>query len=126
MKNAARYRVGDFFFVLAGMAAFQRQVPGQLELVVFRGLAQVPEHFGLGARPIGAAVLEQLDAELEHGLGGLAKDEKDRALFYALRNTIHVYIGLTCTRWTADSDSAAQQVTTTDTDRRYMVVMVVW
>lgn len=67
------------------MAAFQRQVPGQLELVAFRGLAQVPEHFGLGARPIGAAVLEQLDAELQYGLGGLLTDSVVKTFPYIPR-----------------------------------------
>jgi len=61
------YRVGDFVFVIAAVGAFQRQVSGQPEFVLFRGLPDVLEEFGLGARPIGTAVVQQFSAEFQCG-----------------------------------------------------------
>jgi len=62
------YRVGDLIFVIAAVGAFQRKVSGQSELVLFRGLANELEKFGLGARPIGTAVVQQFSAEFQCGL----------------------------------------------------------
>lgn len=61
------YRVGDFVLVRAAAAPFQRQVPGQPQLVFLHGLADELQEFRLGARPIGAAVFQQLAAELQQG-----------------------------------------------------------
>jgi len=61
------YRVGDLVFVIAVVGAFQRQVPGQPELGLVRGLANELEKFGLGTRPIGTAVVQQFSAEFQCG-----------------------------------------------------------
>jgi len=61
------YRVGDLIFVIAVMSAFQRQVSGESELGLLRGLANELEKFGLGARPIGTAVVQQFSAEFQCG-----------------------------------------------------------
>lgn len=76
-KNKTRYRVGDLFFVLAGPAAFQRQIPGQPELVLLHGLADVLQQSGLDARPVGTAVRQQFAAELEYGVRRLRNDNNN-------------------------------------------------
>lgn len=63
--RARSYRVGDIVFVVAAVAPFQRQVAGEPQLVALHGIADVLEEFGLDARPVGAAVVQELAAELE-------------------------------------------------------------
>lgn len=63
--RARSYRVGDIVFVVAAVAPFQRQVAGEPQLVALHGIADVLEEFGLDARPTGAAVVQEVAAELE-------------------------------------------------------------
>jgi len=49
------------------VGAFQGQVSGQPELGLLRGLTDELEKFGLGARPIGTAVVQQFSAEFQCG-----------------------------------------------------------
>jgi len=64
------------------VGAFQRQVSGQPELGLVRGLANELEKFGLGARPIGTAVVQQFSAEFQCGLRRLYTQHKITILIH--------------------------------------------
>lgn len=119
------YRVGHLVLVFAGAAAFQRQVSGQPELVPLRGLADVLEQLGPGARPVGAAVVQKFTAKLEQGLRGLDRRRKNAKLNLKTkkkknrdreRDAMANVVGKPT--WTAANSDNAQQNTT---DGRCMV-----